>query len=102
MYGCPLTGKEEQSKRPHKNIVCHIFVKGEVIMRAVIDRLENGQAVVLFGDEEIKVEIPVRLLPEGIKEGDILKVEFTVDKEAEIKQREKVSILLHKLKNKNK
>ena len=71
-------------------------------MRAVVDRIENGQAVVLFGDDEIKVDIPVRFLPEGIKEGNILRVEFTIDKEAERKQREKISQLLNSLKNKNK
>ncbi|MGI6113658.1 MAG: DUF3006 domain-containing protein [Mahellales bacterium] len=71
-------------------------------MRAVVDRIENGQAVVLFGDDEIKVDIPVRFLPEGIKEGNILRVEFTIDKEAERKQREKISQLLDSLKNRNK
>lgn len=71
-------------------------------MKAVVDRIENGQAVVLFGDDEIKVDIPVRVLPAGVKEGDILRVEFTIDKETERKQREKISQLLNSLKNKNK
>jgi hypothetical protein len=71
-------------------------------MRAVVDRIENGQAVVLFGDDEIKVDIPVKVLPVGVKEGDILRVEFTIDKEAESKQRARISQLLDSLKNKNK
>ncbi|MBT9140225.1 MAG: hypothetical protein DDT30_00801 [Dehalococcoidia bacterium] len=34
-------------------------------MKAVIDRIEGDYAVVLFGDAEIQVDIPVGLLPEG-------------------------------------
>jgi hypothetical protein len=39
-------------------------------MKAVIDRFEGDYAIVIFGNDEIKVDIPLRLLPEGIKEGD--------------------------------
>lgn len=43
-------------------------------MKAVIDCLEGDFAVVLFGDEEIKVDIPRKLLPKGAREGSWLKV----------------------------
>lgn len=45
-------------------------------MRAVVDRIEDGFAVLLFGNQEIKVDIPRELLPPSIKEGDILNVKF--------------------------
>ena len=33
-------------------------------MKAVVDRIENQIAITLFGDEEIKVDIPLVLLPD--------------------------------------
>ncbi len=71
-------------------------------MKAVIDRFEDGYAVVLFGDEEIKVDIPRQLLPEKAGEGSWLKVSFELDQEGEKKQREKIEGLLDKLKKKHK
>lgn len=70
-------------------------------MKAVVDRIENQIALVLLGDEEIKIDIPLALLPEGTKEGSFLKVTFELDPAGEQAQREKISALLDKLKNKN-
>ncbi len=70
-------------------------------MKAVIDRFEENLAVVLFGDEEIKVDIPKKLLPKGAKEGSWLKVSIDLDKEGTKKQEEKIRSKLDKLKNKN-
>lgn len=69
-------------------------------MKAVVDRFEGDFAILLFGDSEIKVNIPKGLLPDGAKEGSWLKVNFELDQEGEFKQREKISNLLGKLKNK--
>ncbi len=71
-------------------------------MKAVIDRFEGDFAIALFGDEEIKVDIPKKLLPPGALEGSWLTVTFELDAEGEDKQRAKVSKLLDKLKSKNK
>ena len=70
-------------------------------MKAVVDRIENQTAVLLFGDEEIKVDMPLKLLPAGTGEGSLLQVDFTLDRKGEAAQREKISNLLDKLKNKN-
>ncbi len=70
-------------------------------MRAVIDRFEENYAVILFGDSEIKVDIPRELLPEGAREGDILNVSFEIDPDSTRAQREKIEGLLKKLKEKN-
>lgn len=71
-------------------------------MRVVVDRIEGKYAVLLFGEKEIKVDMPLELLPEGTREGSILNANFELDLNAEQQQREKVSKLLEKLKNKNK
>lgn len=67
-------------------------------MRAVIDRFEGGYALLLCGDQEIKVELPRELLPPGAGEGDILAVSFQIDHQATAAQREKIAGLLDKLK----
>ena len=69
-------------------------------MKAVVDRIEDQTAVVLFGDEEIKVDIPLQLLPEETGEGSFLQVSFSLDPAGEAQQRERISDLLTKLKDK--
>ena len=70
-------------------------------MKAVIDRFEGDFAVVLVGDKEIKVDIPKALLPKKAKEGSWLKFNIELDPEGTEKQKEKMSKLLDKLKDKN-
>jgi hypothetical protein len=53
-----------------------------------------------FGDEEIKVNIPLTLMPEGTREGSWLNITFELDTAGEANQREKISALLNKLKEK--
>lgn len=71
-------------------------------MKAVIDRFEEDFAVVLLGDEEIRVDIPRKYLPKGSREGSWLTVGFELDPEGEGQQREKIGKLLDKLKSKGK
>ena len=85
-------------------------------MKAVIDRIENGIAILLVDRDEQRVELPIELLPEGATEGSWLKIcpadedsdsmwqnaSMVLDLEGELKQREKVSGLLERLKNKQK
>ncbi len=70
-------------------------------MKAVIDRFEGEYAILLFGDGEIKVEVPQKLLPEGSTEGSWLKVSFELDPEETMERKEKINSLLEKLKNKS-
>lgn len=69
-------------------------------MKAVIDRFEEEFAVLLFGDNEVKVNIPKVLLPADAKEGTIFNVSFEIDKKSEENQKQKVQSLLDKLKSK--
>ncbi len=71
-------------------------------MKAVIDRFEEDVAVLLFGDEEIQVDIPRSLLPPGAKEGSWLTVSLELDLEGERGQREKISEQLKRLRERNK
>jgi len=69
-------------------------------LKAVIDRFEGDYAIVLFGEDEIKVDIPKILLPEDAKEGSWLNINFELDIEGEMKQRERIKNKLERLKRK--
>ncbi len=71
-------------------------------MKAVIDKFEGEYAVVLFGEDEIKLDIPRDLLPTDAKEGSWLNINFELDIEGEKKQREKIESKLERLKRKSK
>lgn len=71
-------------------------------MKAVIDRFEEDYAVLLVGDDEVKLDVPINLLPEGCREGSWLKLRFELDPERTRSQEEKNESLLDKLKKKNK
>ena len=71
-------------------------------MHAVVDRFENGFALLLFGEEETRVEIPRSLLPPGVQEGDWLKVTMEPDRKRTEERRVKIDTLLEKLKNQDK
>lgn len=70
-------------------------------MKAVVDRFENGYAVVLLGEEEIALTVARELLPQEAGEGSWLKVRFELDWEETKRQEEKVRGLLKRLTEKN-
>ncbi|AFV24482.1 hypothetical protein Mpsy_2278 [Methanolobus psychrophilus R15] len=66
-----------------------------------LDRIEGDIAVLLVRDEEsIKIDIPLSLLPEGSREGDILDISILRDENETEDIKKRVSLLLEKLKNK--
>lgn len=70
-------------------------------IKTTLDRIENTIAVLLVRPEETtKINIPVSLLPEGSKEGDILNINITKDVQEAEQTKERVSSLIEKLKNK--
>lgn len=70
-------------------------------LKTTLDRIENKIAVLLVRPEETtKISIPLSLLPEGSKEGDILNIDITKDMQETEQAKERVSSLLDKLKNK--
>ncbi len=71
-------------------------------MKATIDRIEDGWAVLLLReDESVQFELPECMLPCGSAEGDILDIEISRDIEATKEAAERVSGLIEKLKKKN-
>jgi hypothetical protein len=68
-------------------------------MKATIDRIEDGLAVLLVGEDgKTRVNVPLILLPEGCREGDILDITIVRDEEATRETKEQVSSLIEKLK----
>lgn len=49
------------------------------MMKAVVDRIENDTAVLLIGPEETVLDVPIRYLPDQVKEGAWLRVDFALD-----------------------
>lgn len=48
-------------------------------MKAVIDRIEGNLAVLLVGERETPLNVPLLFLPQNVKEGTWLHLEFSVD-----------------------
>ena len=72
-------------------------------MKATIDRIEGKLAALLIRNgENIKLNFPLILLPEGSKEGDILDISIHKDEKETEDAKERVSSLIEKLKSKNK
>jgi hypothetical protein len=72
--------------------------KGDRCTRAVIDRIEDGEtAVLLAGEEELRVELPVSLLPEGADAGSHLLVNVSLDEESRSAAAERVKALQERL-----
>ncbi len=80
-------------------------------MKVTIDRFEDGYAVLLVRGEECAdsscghcesghIDFPVKLLPEGCKEGDILDIRISRDVEGTEETRKRVADLIEKLKKK--
>lgn len=71
-------------------------------MQAVIDRFEENKAVLLLGDEEIKVIFPKRYLPDGLKEGDYLQMTLSYDEAATVAAKSESERLLRDVQQMNK
>ena len=70
-------------------------------MKATIDRIEEGIAVlILVTDEPVRMTVPVSLLPHGAKEGDIVTIAIDRDEVATATSKDRVNSLIDKLKNK--
>lgn len=67
-------------------------------MHAVLDRIEEGCAVLYVGEREEKVVFPARLLPRHAREGDYLAIDIRVDVERTRAAMEEASTLLKALK----
>jgi hypothetical protein len=63
--------------------------------RFIIDRIEDDIAViVLYDDDSVKFNLPVRYLPQKVKGGDHLQVTFKVDPESRKELKKRIEELL--------
>ena len=68
--------------------------------KVVIDRIEGELAVVvLYNDDRVKFNLPLRCLPEGVREGDHLQMSLTKDEASRGSEKKRVEDLLNVLKS---
>lgn len=78
---------DEQAKRADAHTI-----------RAVIDRIEdNKMAVLLVGEEEVAIDLPADLLPKGASDGDHLRIDITLDRDARATAQDKVRDMQERL-----
>jgi len=69
--------------------------------RVIIDRIEGDLAVLVFyEDDGVKFNFPLRLLPEGAREGDHLLMTFDEDNASRESEKKRIGDLLDELKSK--
>jgi hypothetical protein len=70
-------------------------------MKAVIDRIEGKLAVLLMGEDgSLKVNMPLILIPNECKEGDVLDITIKKDEKATVEAIDQSKSLIEKLKRK--
>ena len=65
---------------------------------ATIDRFEGEVAVLLVGPEQTVVNVPRSDLPENAGQGDVLRLEATIDREETERRRESIQGKIERLK----
>lgn len=71
-------------------------------MKATLDRIEGDIAILLARNGEIiRLNIPMSLLPEGCREGDILDISITRDEKDTEESKARVSGMIERLKKKS-
>lgn len=67
--------------------------------RVIIDRIEGDLAVlVLYDDDRVKFNFPIKYLPGGAKEGDHLQMSFAMDGAGRETEKKRIDDLLGELK----
>ncbi|MCK8519318.1 DUF3006 domain-containing protein [Methanoculleus sp. 7T] len=73
-------------------------MQDESAFRVSLDRVEEGLAVLLLReDESIRFTLPIALLPEGAREGDILEIAVRRDVLATAEARRRVAERIERL-----
>ena len=74
----------------------------EPALKIIVDRIEGDTAVlVLYDNEKVRFNLPVRCLPEGTRGGDHLRLVFTQDIESREVERNRAEQLLEELKGRS-
>ena len=73
------------------------------MQKFIIDRFEDDWAVIETLEEPIvHFNIPINLLPQNAKEGDVLNLDISIDKETTKQRRNKILDKLNSLKKQDK
>lgn len=76
-------------------------MKSSASIKVVIDRTEGDLAViVLYDDDRVRFNLPIRYLPHGAREGDHLRMSFTENEASRHSEQKRVDELLKGLKSK--
>jgi hypothetical protein len=68
-------------------------------MKATIDRMEGDLAVLVsIEDQEVRIQVPVSVLPGGSREGDILSITLERDDKATAEAKAETASLIGRLK----
>ena len=68
--------------------------------KLVIDRIEGDLVVlVLYEDDGVKFDLPLRYLPDGVREGDHLVMSFREDEASRESEQKRIDDLLKNLKS---
>lgn len=76
--------------------------QAKITLSGVIDRFEEKMAVLLIGDDEVKVNFPKKLLPSSLEEGDWLKIDIAYDDETTEQMRREIEELSRSIQADNK
>lgn len=75
-------------------------MKPQASTKLFIDRIEGDLAVlVLYDDDGVKFDLPLRYLPDGVREGDHLLMNFREDEASRGSEQKRVDDLLKELKS---
>ncbi len=66
-------------------------------LRAVIDRIEEGLAVLLVGEDEVQLDLSLDYLPSGVEEGSVLRIGFEEDRATTLALRKKMQSRIDRL-----
>ena len=72
-------------------------MKNVVKIKAVVDRFEDDNAILLVGNDERQTIFPAASLPEGLSEGDYIRMEISYDAKATKAAMEEATRLLDEL-----
>lgn len=66
-------------------------------VRAVVDRLESGAAILQLIDLDVSLSFPIVLLPDSVNEGSVVEIDVTDRPDLEEKRRQEIEQLQHQL-----
>ncbi|MDP3014083.1 MAG: DUF3006 family protein [Candidatus Subteraquimicrobiales bacterium] len=72
------------------------------IVQAVVDRIEDKEALIYLKGCPKPIFLPISLLPEGVREGSVLSFSLKFEKEKTKKGKEEISALIEKLSDEEK